>query len=158
MKCRTFAIGARGQAGFTLLELIVVLAIASVVLLVGAFAASAAYDSARYRSFVRMVLQDLRATRIEAMSTGQPRAYLVDRSQAVLGQGGRERKPPPGVTLDAVIARSELAGEGVGAIRFFPDGASTGGSILIQRESRSGVRLRVDWLLGKVSLETVDVL
>lgn len=141
--------------GFTLVELIVVLAIASTALLVGAFAAATAYDSARYRSFVRDVMHDLRNARIEALQTGVAVSYHVDLEHMKLGLAGRERDAPPGVTLDAIVAHTALESAARGAIRFFPDGGATGGAIIVRRQSGDGVRLRVDWLLGRVSIEAV---
>ena len=55
--------------------------------------------------------------------------------------------------LSFVGARAQLLDEGVGRIRFFPDGSSTGGLIrLVQGNARADVRS--DWLTGLV---TVDV-
>ena len=145
------------QCGFTLLELIVVLAISSVALLVGAFAAATAYDAARYRGFIRDVVQDLRAARAHALQSGETVAYVVDLDQSTAGIMGKERVAPRGIALDAIVARSESEPGGRGAIRFFPDGGATGGSIMVLRGNGDGVRVRVDWLLGRVSLEPVEL-
>ena len=53
------------------------------------------------------------------------------------------------ITLET--ARSELGGETVGAIRFFPDGSSTGGRVTLALGERD-YHIDVDWLTGRVSI------
>jgi len=52
-----------------------------------------------------------------------------------------------------VVADSEVQTPERGAIRFYPDGSATGGSIQLLRPGGAGVRLRVDWLLGTIRQE-----
>ena len=53
------------------------------------------------------------------------------------------------------MANNELSSGQDGAIRFLPEGGATGGSVDIVRPSGSGVRLRVDWLSGRVEQEPI---
>ena len=41
------------------------------------------------------------------------------------------------------------------AIRFFPDGGATGGSIEVVRPSGTGARIQVDWLSGRITQEAL---
>jgi general secretion pathway protein H len=55
----------------------------------------------------------------------------------------------------ATVAGTELSAQQEAAIRFLPDGGATGGSIDILRASGQGVRLRVDWLSGRITQEAL---
>lgn len=144
------------RAGFTLIELIVALAIAASLLAVAPAALSRMFDAMQYRSLVRDVLADLRATRNHAMLTGSETRFEIDLPARRLSAVSRNREVPESIELDAVLARRESDGAGRGAIVFYPDGSSTGGSIRIQRDNGQGVVLRVDWMLGRVTQEALD--
>ena len=42
-------------------------------------------------------------------------------------------------------------------IRFYPEGGSSGGGIDMERPGGTGVRISVDWLVGRVSQEAYVV-
>jgi general secretion pathway protein H len=54
-----------------------------------------------------------------------------------------------------MIAAEAATDSNVAKIVFLPGGGSSGGSIDLMRESGEGTRLRVDWLLGRVSHEVL---
>ena len=58
---------------------------------------------------------------------------------------------PPDVHMTVLTADSELLPDGTPAIRFFPDGSSTGGGVELAGRSATVV-VAVDWLTGRVSL------
>lgn len=148
---------ARRLRGFTLLELMVALAIAAVLLGVVPLAAHKAYESIEYRATVRELLTALRSARQHAAEQGRPVRFVLDLHKREFGEEGRVPDTfPARFDLRATLARSETQREGVGAIRFFPDGSSTGGSVTLVRPSGQGVRLRVDWLLGRITQEAPD--
>ncbi len=144
----------RGAApGFTLLELLVVLAIAGLLLTVAPVAFQRLKDSADYRSTIRTMATDLASARLEAASTGREVAFGVDLQARRYGIRGRAQHPvPDSLQLRATVAGRELD-ERVAQIRFYPEGHATGGSIEVMRASGAGTRLRTDWLDGRVSLE-----
>ena len=55
------------------------------------------------------------------------------------------------------IYNSLLNRERLGVIRFYPEGGSSGGGIDMERADGTGVRISVDWLVGRVSQETYVV-
>ena len=55
------------------------------------------------------------------------------------------------MTMKLFTARSELEEEGIGRIRFFPDGSSTGGHIDLLRDEALW-RIEVMWLTGDAKL------
>lgn len=140
-------------AGFTLVELIVALAIAAIALAVVPVSMIKLHESSQYRSAVRGVLAGLKMARAEAARQGMPVAFtldMYDKSIEVAGQ--RLSTLPEVLEFGLIVAERDLSG-GRGSIVFYPDGGATGGSVIIQRPNGSGVRLRVDWLLGRVSQE-----
>ncbi len=48
-----------------------------------------------------------------------------------------------------------MQGAGNAVIRFLPGGGATGGSIDVIRASGAGTRLRVEWLSGRVTRESL---
>lgn len=146
----------KSSAGFTLIELIVVIAIAALI----AGASVAAYprfqEATQYRATVRGVLSGLLGARAEAQRSGRSAVFFVDLAARDYGVDGRVLGRIPDV-LDVrfIVAQRELQADRRGAVRFYANGSSTGGSVEIERRTGSGVRLRVDWLLGRVSQEAL---
>ena len=58
-----------------------------------------------------------------------------------------------GITI--VTAESELNGEGVGNIRFFADGSSTGGRITL-KHGKTAWQIDINWLTGQIELDDIE--
>jgi general secretion pathway protein H len=144
----------RNQRGFTLLELLVVLAIIGfVVALVPGFVLRS-QPQLDIEVAARAIADGMRRARSEAVLRNRPQAFALD-VEARMFRAGDDTpvRIDHGVALSFRTARAQLLSEGVGQIRFFPDGSSTGGLIrLVQGDARADVRS--DWLTGLV---TVDV-
>lgn len=144
--------------GFTLVELIVAFAVATLLLAATPLAVMKVRDAVQYRSTVRNVISELRLARHQSVLSGRAVAFEVNSATRHFGSESPGRPIPEGLGFDAVVAASEISADGTARIRFFPDGSSTGGSVMIFRQPRhDGVRLRVDWLLGRVTQEPLDV-
>ncbi len=143
----------RGARGFTLVELLVTFAIAALLIGLVPVAFERMRESAQYRDTVRGVLAGLRLARHQALAEGRPVRFIVDLGQRRYGVEEPRHETPENLQLRVTVAGPELAPDAVAAIRFFPDGGATGGSIDIIRPSGDGVRLRVDWLFGRVEQE-----
>lgn len=142
----------RRARGFTLVELLVVFAVAALLTVVVPIAFDALRESAQYRQTLRAVLSDLRGARNRALSERVEVRFKVDLAQRVYGVEGRAMHDlPKSLELKATVASIELTQDEVASIRFLPSGGSTGGSIDVVRPSGAGVRLSVDWLSGQVS-------
>lgn len=143
----------RRHRGFTLIELTVVLALVAALLAVTPMALQRYRESADYRDTVRAMTAGLTGARQAAIAGGRPTAFSVDLAARQYGIDGRPaRELPDSLIVRATVAETDLANN-VARIRFFPGGNATGGSIEIIRASGVGVRLRTDWLDGRVSLE-----
>lgn len=142
----------RAEAGFTLLEVVVVLAVLALGL--GLIAARGPPRSAalEIRAAAGELSQALRLARARAIARNAPAALTLDvarRSWRV--DGSPERALPPTFALSVRAAGTETLGDRLGAIRFAPDGSSTGGWIEISDGQRR-VQIGVDWLSGRVTL------
>lgn len=132
------------------------LAIVGVALAVVPVSMMKLHESAQYRSAIRDVLGGLKLARSEASRQGAsvPFTLYLDEPRFTVGTG-RSFELPAKLEFGLIVAERELEGDR-GSIRFYPDGSSTGGSVVVRRPNGDGIRIRVDWLLGRVSQEPLD--
>jgi general secretion pathway protein H len=144
----------RRSAGFTLVELLVVIAILALAAAVATPRFTQFGDAARVRTAESQIAAALRRARADALSTGREATVAINVESGRLdGPGGARRLDLPANTRLAMLtARSELMAEDVGRIRFYGDGASTGGVVEIQTSTRV-TRIVVDWLTGRVRVD-----
>ena len=138
--------------GFTLLELLVALAIAGLVLAVSVPASVRLYDSMRYREAVRDVITLFASARYAAITSGRAQDVEIRSGIRELRLNGIVKQLPGDVRL-SVDSAQELNQGDVGIIRFYPEGGTSGGGVSIENANGSGVKVTVDWLLGRVSQE-----
>jgi len=138
--------------GFTLVELLVVLAVMAAVLAIAVPVVGTAVPGLAFKSSVRDVATALRASRSEAIVGNRETAFVLDLATRAYVVTGREpRRLRDDIDIAFVTARSEMLGETAGVIRFFPDGSSTGGRVTLTRAERS-YHVDVDWLTGRVAI------
>jgi general secretion pathway protein H len=144
-----------GRAGgFTLVEVLVVMVIIALVLGLVATSLSRSISGAEARQSARNLVAALRYTRTQAILRKSEQVFTVDLEARAYQAPGRERVVlPEGVELQLTTAASEVVQDNVGAIRFFPDGGSTGGRVDLDVNGREFV-VHVAWLTGEARLET----
>ena len=143
----------RTRAGFTLLELLVVLAIMAIVAGMTIPMLGSGVSNAELKSAARQVAAGLRLARSDAVSTRQDTRVLLDLEHRTFQV---ERDPhvhalPRELEMKLFTAQSDLVDERVGAIRFFPDGGSNGGRVTLAAGERK-FEVDVDWLTGRVAI------
>lgn len=142
--------------GFTLVELLVALGIAAALIGLAPVAYERMREGAQYRDTVRTMLSDLRGARHAATTQGRDVVFSVDLQGRRYGADGALRHEiPETLTVRAVVADVEMTPQSVASIRFLPQGGATGGSVDVLRPSGTGVRLRVDWLFGRIEQEVI---
>lgn len=143
------------QAGFTLIEVAVVLVILAVVLGVVIGRRPMRSRGLEVRAAAGMLSQSLRAARAQAISTDQDVFVSIDPARHVFGTDGREsHQIDPGIPI--VISESEFANPGgVRIIRFSGDGSSSGGIVHLGT-GKAQLRVSVEWLTGKVIVSGVN--
>jgi general secretion pathway protein H len=149
----------RPPRGFTLIELLVVAGLAAVAFALFAGALVGALPGQQLRDASSALAAELRATRARALASGRDQQFLLDtRSREWRSlEAGRETprrqgRLPEALQLGATVAREEQPGPGIAAIRFFADGSSTGGRIVLRREGAAW-HVDVHWLTGAVRVE-----
>ena len=142
----------RGESGFTLLEMIVVLVVLG--LMAGLIVArgpqhSPALDLSAAAS---EVAQALRGARGQAIATGRPVVFRLDVVAHAFSVGGSPRHLlPASLGLSVVAVSDEVAAGRSAGISFAPDGSSSGGTVDFVSGARR-LRVAVDWLTGRVTI------
>jgi general secretion pathway protein H len=144
----------RRAAGFTLLEVIVVLAIGAIVyavILSGPFGKASAAD---LKAAARSLASGLRTAQTTAMATRRDALLTLDmESREYLATGEEQaHRLPDNIDIKLYTAQTEVTSEKRGSIRFYPDGSSTGGRITVASGERKYL-VDVDWLTGRVSID-----
>ncbi|WP_374604258.1 GspH/FimT family pseudopilin [Arenimonas sp.] len=141
------------ERGLSLIELLVVVALVAALAGIGAMVMSRALPGRELRDAAREVAGELRFTRAQAIATGRPQAFVIDvQSHAWRSVGDRQGTIASDIELIATAARQEQPARTEAAIRFFPEGAATGGRIVLRRDGAAW-RVDVAWLTGEVSLQ-----
>ncbi len=144
---------ARRGGGFTLLEVIVVLVIGATMyaLILGVpFRGASVAD---LKAAARTLASGLRQAQTLAMVSRRDAVLTVDveAREFVLAGEKEAKKLPKDIELKLFTAQSEIENESRGAIRFYPDGSSTGGRVTLKAGERQYL-VDVDWLTGRVSI------
>jgi general secretion pathway protein H len=142
------------HSGFTLLELMVVLSIIAVgtALLVSGLRSN--MPSVQLRQASNTVAEELRFTRNRAMASGESQLFEIDAdTREWRSANDRTGLLNEDLRVTAVAARVEQTQPSRVGIRFFPDGASTGGRITLEIQGAKK-QVDVDWLLGNVRIST----
>ena len=146
----------RFSGGFTLVELMVVLVIVALVMGLVATSLTRSVSGAESRVAARKMVAALRYTRAQAILEKTETVFMVDTEARTYHAPGKEPvELPEGMDVLLTTARSELTSEAAGGIRFFPDGASTGGHVELIVGGRE-YRVDVAWLTGEATLARQD--
>ena len=138
--------------GFTLVELMLVLAIVALATLLGAGAIGRGMEGLRLRSAANGIAAQLRFTRAQALATGEPQRFTIDpAAHAWTAPKGRHGELPVHASVAFIGAREVQPSAGEGAVVFFPDGAATGGRVRL-RQGDATWQVDVAWLTGQVAV------
>lgn len=149
------------RRGFTLLELLVVLAIAGLLIAAVPPMVAAVIPGTELKTAARTLKIELRSARAEAIGSGHTVDVMFSTGDAA-GYAIAGRSPqslPQGISLrfeSASVSNTSSAlpapaGQAARPLRFYPDGSSNGAVVSLRRGD-NGYDLAIGWLLGDVTL------
>jgi general secretion pathway protein H len=154
-QCRTSRPDLHRGSGFTLIEVIVTLAILGLALVLVAGYKPPWSSGLGLKGAASELVSGLRLARSEAIASNRPVPFDLDVTGHVYRVGaGAEHRLPANLSIELLTVIGENRGASVGDIRFNPDGSSTGGRIALAYGKRR-VAVGVDWLTGRVSIADV---
>lgn len=128
------------STGFTLLELLVVLAILVLLSAIWPLAAPRLFPAQQLRNESERLVNVLRVTRNTALISNTTAEFAVSADGAAYHAGTDDYRLPHGMRLDK---QNETVAHQVGVIRFFPDGSSDGGLLSLSRDThRTAIIIR----------------
>ena len=152
----------RLQSGFSLMEMLLVMALIAIASLLAVSAFGGGMQGIKLHAGAKDMAAQLRFARAVAISSGQPQDVVIDpQARRWEGAKGRSGDLPDGGEIVFTGARaSQFAQEGAGAngkglVRFFPDGAATGGRVRMLANG-GGWDVDVGWLTGEVRVSRMQ--
>lgn len=143
----------RRATGFTLLELLIVLAILGLTAALAVPMFARAMPDVQAKAAARDVAAMLRTARSLAIADNREVAVVVDLDRRAVDLAGfRSEAIKAGIGLGLYTAVEELIDRGAGRIRFYPDGTSTGGRVRLSTATRK-YDVTVDWISGGVKID-----
>ena len=141
-----------GSAGFTLFEMLVVILLIGIAAAAVSVSVTQGLAGARVNAASGEVAAGLRATRAQAIVHHQEQTFDVDvRADTWSSPQRKHVALPKGMKLSITSALEDRPDDHTGRIRFFPDGSSTGGHIILAAGQRQW-RINVSWLTGQVAV------
>ena len=140
---------AKQTAGFTLVELLVVMGIMGLIL-AAVLVARPKTAATRVAVAARAVAATLQLARAQAMASNAETVVRIDAQKHQFGLAKSMHALPRGITVAMTVAETERVGDS-GGMRFYPDGQSSGGEIVLMLEGRTS-HIAVNWLTGEPRL------
>jgi general secretion pathway protein H len=141
------------QDGFTLLEVVCVLAIVAMLAAVIAPVLPRGTSRPRMESYALAMAALLKADRNAAVRTGRTIDTHIEATSRLVRSGvtGRSIRVPDDVAVNALLPARCGGAAATAGIRFFSSGMSCGGNITLSRQG-IGYEIRVNWLTGGVDI------
>jgi general secretion pathway protein H len=149
----SFIIGSGGRgnpsAGFTLIEMLVVITIMAMVAALAVPVLSHPSSTLTLETTAQDLAGALRLTRARAIAQNVDIAFEIDTDRHTFQSAATPSHSfAPGVDAKLRVAEPEQTSPFRGAFRFFPDGTSSGGDILLRLGDKQA-RICVSWLTGE---------
>ncbi len=137
--------------GFSLLEFIVVLAILSIALTAGSAIIRGSSDVARLNLVTQRFSSLFQEARLHAIERNRivPISFETSKDRIVGPTPRLSLQLDRDLSIRFIGARLSQQRAGVGRLRFFPDGSSTGGNITLSLNNHVS-QLTIDWMTGAV--------
>lgn len=150
---RTWPAQHASDRGFTLLELVAVMAILALTVTVALPRAQWAPAGQSVRLAVTEIAAALKAARAHAMRANAEARVVVDGSARRVVADGQARALtlPRGILVAWDVSAMDRVRADAAQIRFKPDGTSSGGTFRISAQRQTAI-IRVDWLTGRTDV------
>ena len=149
--------GRSRNRGFSLLELLLVMVLIAATGLLAAGVVGGGFARMELRGNAKDIATQLRFTRARALASGEPQTFSIDPAEHLWqAADGRSGVVPDSLGIHFTGAREVQPADGVGAIVFFGDGASTGGRVQLSRDG-AAFDIDVAWLTGQVTMHSAEV-
>jgi len=141
----------------SLIEILLVMALIGAVGVLAAGVLTGGFDRMELRSTARELAAELRFARTRAVATGSTQQFSIDpAARSWQGADGHAGSIARSLDVQFTGAREVQPGQGVGAVVFFADGASTGGRVQLRMRDAAW-NIDVAWLTGEVTLRRAGV-
>jgi general secretion pathway protein H len=140
------------QAGFTLIEVIVVMVMIAVLAGLVATSMTDSLRKAKIRAVSKNLVSAMRYTRGQAVVKHEQKTITFNVEDKTY-QAPRKKVVhiPDEIEINVYTADSEVADETKGSIRFFSDGSSTGGWVKLTHKNKIW-KINVNWLTGEIAM------
>ena len=149
--------GRCAEAGYTLLEMLIVVAVLAVVVSSVQLLPQSRAGSVDVASATQLIASSLRQARNASIRRrAVQHVYFDVKRRTVWTDSSRNRLAlDRGIRMAISSARSQVRSDSVAQVRFYPNGSSSGGKVVL--EGRSGAReIRVNWHSGRVSTSSLQ--
>jgi general secretion pathway protein H len=142
--------------GFTLIEMLVVLGLMALLLTISLPYSTSSGLARKIEVTSEIVAAKLRETQAAAIWANRERAITINVAKGLITQTEPVRTFtfPDGIHVKAVTIGNEVIADAA-AIRFFPDGGSTGGKITLSM-GNIHTDIAVNWLTGAIVVSRGD--
>ena len=155
MNARQASAKADATAGFTLVEMLVVLAIMALVATIAAPGLVSHYRSKTLEAMAGEITMRLRLSRTSAIATARPKQVVVDLGTRIIRFGERDIVAlPDDVKMTVVTGQETVVADRQTVLTFLPDGSASGMDIALQQKGRTA-RIAVNWLTGLSTWRTL---
>lgn len=146
------SITGNNAGGFTLIEIVAALTVVGLVLALAVPQSIRFYESVQFRAGVRETITLLNSARHAALASGISQDVLVSPDENWVRFS--EERVDFAETVDlAAHSAKEINRDRLAVIRFYHDGGASGGGIDITRGGDYTVKIAVDWLVGRVTVD-----
>lgn len=142
-------------AGFTLVEMLVVLAIMAVVAAIATPGLVSHYRTRSLETVAGEITMRLRLSRTSAIATARPKQVVVDLGSRLIRFGERDNVAlPDDVKITVITGRETVVADRQTVLTFLPDGSASGMDIALEQKGRTA-RIAVNWLTGLSTWRTL---
>jgi general secretion pathway protein H len=135
-------------AGFTLVEMLVVLAIMAVVAAIAAPGLVSHYRTKSLETMAGEITMRLRLSRISAIATARAKQIVVDLDTRTIRFGEQDVIAlPEDVKMTVITGQETVVADRQTVLTFLPDGSASGMDISLQQKGQTA-RIAINWLTG----------